>query len=83
MGPTDLLIFRGNMNAIFYVENILKDTYLQSAKRLYPDPEVHGEPMMWADNDPKHTSRLATNYCRVNNNNIFNCVGVGIHVYYI
>lgn len=64
-GPTDLLIFIGIMDAEFYVGNILRDTYLPSAKRLYPDPEVQGEPLMWADNDPKHTAKLSQAFCKV------------------
>ena len=64
-GPTDLLIFNGILESKFYVEHILKNTYKASVDRLYSDPEIDGRPAMWADNDPKHTSKLAQNYLEV------------------
>ena len=61
-GPTDLLIFDGIMDRFFYTEKILRDTYLPSAKSLYPEMTPH----MWADNDPKHASKHADAFIKAN-----------------
>ena len=58
-GPTNLLIFDGIMESKFYCQEILRLTYIPSLNQLYPEPLESGEGIMWADNDPKHNSRLA------------------------
>ena len=56
-GPTDIVIFNGIMDAQFYTYEVLP-TNIKSAGHLYP----HGDAKMWADNDPKHTSKKAQEY---------------------
>ena len=51
---------------------------MPSAKRLYPEGE--GRCYMWADNDPKHTSRLAQDFIEVHVN-IYVHVDVNIIIY--
>ena len=59
-GPTDLLVFKGIMDRQFYTREIMP-MYNKSIERLYP----HGDSMMWADNDPKHTSNIAKEYMKL------------------
>lgn len=55
-GPTQICIFDGIMKAPLYV-NILERTLLPFIARVMPTSH-----RFMADNDPKHTSRLAQNF---------------------
>ena len=67
-GPTQIRVFIGNMDAKFYTEEILQNTLLPAIHHLYPAPLSH---RLWADNDPKHCSKLAKNFLEENNINWF------------
>ena len=67
-GPTQVRVFVGNMDAKFYTEEILQNTLLPAIRHLYPAPLSH---RLWADNDPKHCSKLAKNFLEENNVNWF------------
>ena len=56
-GKTDIVIFKGIMDGPFYREHILP-IYIRSAEKLYP----HGDVEMWADNDPKDTCKVVTEF---------------------
>ena len=62
-GPTKVCIFDGIMDAVLYIE-ILQKTLLPFIAETYPE----GHRFM-QDNDPKHTSRLATEFFAANNIN--------------
>ena len=62
-GRTSICIFEGIMDASLYIE-VLEATLLPFLSLVYPD----GHRFM-ADNDPKHTSKDAKEFLRVNNIN--------------
>lgn len=62
-GRTNICIFKGTMDAAFYV-NILKDTLVPFIHENFRN----GHRFM-QDNDPKHTSRLAKSFFEENNIN--------------
>ena len=62
-GRTSICIFEGIMDASLYIQ-VLEATLLPFISSVYPD----GHRFM-ADNDPKHTSRDAQEFLRVNNIN--------------
>ena len=55
-GRTGICIFEGIMDAPLYIE-VLNQTLLPFLERVYPDSH-----RFMADNDPKHTSREATDW---------------------
>lgn len=62
-GPTKICVFEGNMDAVLYVE-ILRTTLLPFITQKF----ASGHRFM-QDNDPKHTSGLATSFFEANNVN--------------
>ena len=62
-GPTKICIFDGIMDAVLYVD-VLRSTLLPFIAQKYPE----GHRFM-QDNDPKHTSGLATRFFTANNVN--------------
>ena len=55
-GPTRVLIFSGNMDATFYVNEILEKTLLPFLESPFPNGH------RFQQDDPKHTSRLAQDF---------------------
>ena len=66
-GPTELMVFEGIMDAQFYVSEILSNGLLPFIRRTFPDGHRFQQ-----DNDPKHTSRLASNFMEDNGINWWN-----------
>ena len=62
-GSTGVCVFEGKMDAVMYVD-ILRNTLKPFIEEVYP--EHH---RLMQDNDPKHTSRLASAYFSDNNIN--------------
>ena len=62
-GPTKICVFEGNMDAALYVK-IIETTLLPFLAQKFP----LGHRFM-QDNDPKHTSGLATSFFEANNVN--------------
>ena len=60
-GPTELMVFEGIMDAQFYVSEILSNGLLPFIRRTFPDGHRFQQ-----DNDPKHTSRLASSFMEDN-----------------
>jgi len=56
-GATRVLIFSGNMDATFYVNEILEKTLLPFINSCFPDDHRFQQ-----DNDPKYTSRLVQDF---------------------
>ncbi|KAK6192104.1 hypothetical protein SNE40_003642 [Patella caerulea] len=63
-GKSQLLIFDGIMDSVFYTEEILKKTLLPFINKRFHDGHRFQQ-----DNDPKHTSRLAKTFMEDNNIN--------------
>lgn len=60
-GPTRLVLFEGIMDAQFYVQEILANGLLPFIQEVFPDGHRFQQ-----DNDPKHTSRLASTFMEQN-----------------
>ena len=56
-GPTEICVFEGKMDAAMYID-ILKTTLKPFIDEVYLDTPPH----FMQDNDPKHTSRLASEF---------------------
>ena len=56
-GPSQMLVFERMMEAKFYAKEILENTLLPLIHNYFPNGHCFQQ-----DNDPKHTSRLATDY---------------------
>ena len=54
-GASDVVIFTGIMDGKFYAENIIRYVLHPFATRVFPDGHRFQQ-----DNDPKHTSKRAT-----------------------
>ena len=52
-GATDILIFSGIMRKEFFVEEILRNTLIPWAQKIFPN----GGYRFQQDNDPKHKSK--------------------------
>ena len=59
--PSQITIFEGNMDAQFYVSEILSNRLLPFIHDNFPDGHCFQQ-----DNDPKHTSRLARSFMEDN-----------------